>query len=86
MFSAANDTLLPVRSRRGRDDRAAGEKKLHVGDAAGRPNNAVWAQGRMQGGRGNPPTHRTRTRNAREGDARRGAVREPQAPPLPEKD
>ncbi len=44
MFSAANDTLLPVRSRRGRDDRAAGEKKLHVGDAAGRPNNADRAR------------------------------------------
>lgn len=51
MFSAANDTLLPVRSRRGRDDRAAGKKKLHVGDEAGRPSNADRAQGRMQGGR-----------------------------------
>lgn len=86
MFSAANDTIPLFRPRRGRDDRAAGKKKLRVDGAAGRPNNAVWAQGRIQGGRGNPPTHRTRTRNAREGDARRGAVREPQAPPLPEKD
>ena len=50
MFSAVNDTLLPVRSRRGRDDRAAGEKKLRVGDEAGRPSNADRAQGRTQGG------------------------------------
>lgn len=56
MFSAVNDTLLPVRSRRGRDSRDAGEKKLRVGGAADRPDDAVWAQGRMQGG-GRQPTH-----------------------------
>ena len=50
MFSAANDTIPLFRPRRGRDDRDAGKKKLRVDGAAGRPNNAVWAQGRMQGG------------------------------------
>lgn len=37
MFSAVNDTLLPVRSRRGRDDSDASEKKLHVGEPAKQP-------------------------------------------------
>lgn len=47
MFSAANDTIPLFRPRRGRDDRDAGKKKLRVDGAAGRPNNAVWAQGRL---------------------------------------
>ena len=50
MFSAANDTIPLFRPRRGRDDRDAGKKKLRVDGAADRPDDAVWAQGRMQGG------------------------------------
>lgn len=50
MFSAVNDMIPLFRPRRGRDDRDAGEKKLRVGGAAGRPNNADRAQGRTQGG------------------------------------
>ena len=94
MFSAANDTLLPVRSRRGRDDRAAGEKKLLVGDEAGRPSNADRAQGRTQGARQREHLVRRRRaarsrmwaspRNSRATRTKReGAVREPRAPPPP---
>ena len=59
MFSAANDTIPLFRPRRGRDDRDAGEKKLHVGDEAGRPSNAERmrlprAGRRGAGGAGDP--------------------------------
>ena len=93
MFSAANDTLLPVRSRRGRDDRAAGEKKLLVGDEAGRPSNADRAQGRTQGARQREHLVRRRRaarscvwanpRNSRATPHKAGAVREPRAPHRP---
>lgn len=49
MFSAVNDMIPLFRPRRRRDDRDEGEKKLHVGDEAGRPSNADRAQGRTQG-------------------------------------
>lgn len=70
MFSAVNDTLLPVRSRRGRDDRAAGEKKLHVGDEAGRPSNADRAQGRLAI---EHSSSHTKDADRAQGGARRGA-------------